>query len=50
MNKMNVFSQMDLSQDDIAILDVKASIYLWIGSKSEKQEQEMALECLKKFL
>merc|ERR1719253_1310923 len=37
------FSQADLEEDDVYLLDVFTNLYVWIGSEANEQEKSMAL-------
>ena len=44
------FSQDDLMNDDIMLLDTYSSIWVWIGNKSNKFEKKGALGSAEKYL
>jgi hypothetical protein len=44
------FHQTDLLDDDVFLLDVFTSIFVWVGSKSTENEKAKALELAQKFI
>lgn len=44
------FTQTDLIPEDVMMLDVYDSIFLWIGNKSNKEEREMAVPMAMEYL
>ncbi|XP_046398859.1 villin-1-like [Ischnura elegans] len=44
------FSQVDLVQEDVMLLDAGESIFLWIGKDSNKEERKLAVETAIEYL
>jgi hypothetical protein len=44
------FSQEDLIDDDVMLLDVFTSVMLWVGSQSNEQEKKSALETAQAYI
>jgi hypothetical protein len=44
------FTQTDLIPDDVMMLDVYDSIFLWIGNNSNKQERDQAVMMAMEYL
>jgi uncharacterized membrane protein len=44
------FMQDDLDNNDVQILDAYNTVYIWIGNKSNKHEQEQAHDRAEKYI
>ncbi len=50
MQEIYNFSQDDLINDDIMLLDAYSTIYVWLGNKSNKFEKKGATSSADKYL
>merc|ERR1719353_1490128 len=48
--EIDYFTQEDLVDDDIMLLDVGSCVFLWVGTESSEEEKEAASEILKSYL
>jgi len=44
------FGQEDMLQDDVYMLDVGTSVYLWVGSGASAKEKTKGFECAAKYV
>lgn len=50
MEEIDDFTQEDLDEDDIMILDTGDEIYIWIGNESSAEEKREVLKLAKSYL
>lgn len=50
VNEVAHFSQEDLNEDDVMVLDSGDEVYVWVGRGSDDQEKEKALEMAKNYI
>ena len=50
MEEIPDYTQEDMLDDDVMMVDVGTSVYLWIGSGANREEKEKALETAQKFI
>ncbi|KRT78520.1 hypothetical protein AMK59_6774, partial [Oryctes borbonicus] len=50
VDEIENFTQQDLVQDDIMILDATNSVFLWVGKDSSEKEKEMSYNLVQRFL
>lgn len=50
VDQINDFTQADLVEDDIMILDAVSEVFLWVGKDSSEQEKKLAYETVQKYL
>ena len=44
------FTQQDLDEDDIMMLDTWSQLFIWIGDNANKQEKEASAVCAYEYL
>merc|ERR1711920_477065 len=44
------FTQDDLTNDDVFLLDVVSRVYVWIGSQSNDEERKTAMDVAQKYI
>ena len=50
MKEVYNFSQQDLCNNDVMVLDVFSTVYLWIGINANKHEREQAMAKAEKMI
>ena len=50
MSQVAEYTQSDLANDDVFILDVYSKIYVWVGNEATRKEREAATDLASRFL
>ncbi|XP_034243333.1 gelsolin, cytoplasmic isoform X2 [Thrips palmi] len=50
VNEVDNYSQEDLAEDDVMVLDSGDEVYVWIGDKSHAKEKELSLKMAEDYL
>lgn len=47
---MDSFTQTDLNEEDVFLLDTFNTVYVWVGSLSTEEEKSKSMDAAKKFI